>query len=175
MNSKFLLAVFILIAIAGVGAVLYTQQQAMKNESEAGDTWKKLIPDNAATTTEENATSTPEIASFEQCVAAGKEVVGEKPNRKCIVSLDLAYIEIMTCTAPTGEFLSIYEAQRLFDSGPCSIEGSAKGEFICNDGTGTWWVDIQAYREGCNPACVIDVVTKKAEVNWRCTGALVPK
>jgi len=48
--------------------------------------------------------------------------------------------------------------------------------YLCNEITGTWWVDINVNpkKEGCNPACVVDVVNKTAEINWRCTGLIVP-
>jgi len=115
--------------------------------------------------------SDQDIKTFEQCVAAGKKIIGEKPNRRCIVNDDLAYIEIEKCHAPTGESMDMLEAQRIFDASQCSREGSAKIEHFCNENTGTWWIDILAYRKGCNPACVINVATKTAEVNWRCTGA----
>ncbi|MFA6376009.1 MAG: hypothetical protein WCX69_01255 [Candidatus Paceibacterota bacterium] len=110
------------------------------------------------------------IDTFEKCVAAGKKVLGEKPNRRCIVDDKIAYIEIESCTAPTGESMSFFDAERLFERSQCSREGSPDKHY-CNEGTGTWWIDIVAYRKGCSPACVIDVITKKAEVNWRCTGA----
>jgi hypothetical protein len=115
------------------------------------------------------------ITTFEQCVAAGKEVTGQKPKRQCKVSNDLSYIEIEICKALTGESMNIYDAQRAFDASQCGLEGSAKDNHFCNETTGTWWIDIQAYRKGCNPACVIDVKTKKAEVNWRCTGLIPPQ
>jgi hypothetical protein len=40
----------------------------------------------------------------------------------------------------------------------------------------TWWFDanLNATREGCNPACVVSEETKTAEINWRCTGAILP-
>ena len=31
---------------------------------------------------------------------------------------------------------------------------------------------IKLEKQGCAPACVVNVVTKKAEINWRCTGLL---
>lgn len=44
---------------------------------------------------------------------------------------------------------------------------------MCNEITGTWWIDLDVEdAEGCNPACVINVVTNQAEINWRCTGLL---
>lgn len=43
-----------------------------------------------------------------------------------------------------------------------------------NAGTKTWWFDanLNATKEGCNPACVVSEDTKTAEINWRCTGLL---
>ena len=40
----------------------------------------------------------------------------------------------------------------------------------CNEGTGTYWIGLTTEKEGCNPACVIDVAAKTAEINWMCTG-----
>lgn len=44
---------------------------------------------------------------------------------------------------------------------------------VCNEGTGTWWIDLDIEKEGCAPACVVDLKTGMASINWRCTG-LVP-
>lgn len=41
---------------------------------------------------------------------------------------------------------------------------------FCNEGTGTWWINLDITKEGCAPACVIHTDTKQAEINWRCTG-----
>ena len=45
--------------------------------------------------------------------------------------------------------------------------------FICNEMTGTVWIDLDADRPGCNPACVVDIEKLTAATNWRCTG-LIP-
>lgn len=44
----------------------------------------------------------------------------------------------------------------------------------CNDYTGTWWIDFAPTiaKDGCNPACVVDVEKGLAEINWRCTGLM---
>ncbi len=46
------------------------------------------------------------------------------------------------------------------------------GKSMCNDVTGTWWLDVDLEKEGCNPACVVDIDSGKAEINWRCTGLI---
>jgi hypothetical protein len=45
---------------------------------------------------------------------------------------------------------------------------------FCNEGTGTWWIDLDIQKQGCNPACVINVTSGAAEINWRCTGLITP-
>jgi hypothetical protein len=51
-------------------------------------------------------------------------------------------------------------------------ESLASGTY--NAGTKTWWYDanLNATREGCSPACVVNEISKTAEINWRCTGVL---
>lgn len=45
-----------------------------------------------------------------------------------------------------------------------------------NPNSRTWWFDanLNGTREGCSPACVVSEDTKTAEINWRCTGLIVP-
>jgi hypothetical protein len=58
----------------------------------------------------------------------------------------------------------------------CIKGGGALSAGIHNEGTKTWWFDanLNATKPGCNPACVVSEETKTAEINWRCTGAIVP-
>lgn len=66
--------------------------------------------------------------------------------------------------------LSLSEAKNIAIQGQCGDK--LKDTYICNEITGTWWIDLDIEKEGCNPACVINVETKTAEINWRCTGFL---
>lgn len=66
--------------------------------------------------------------------------------------------------------LSLSEAKEIAILGECG--NKLKDIYICNEVTGTWWINLDIEKEGCNPACVIDVETKIAEINWRCTGLL---
>ena len=52
--------------------------------------------------------------------------------------------------------------------------GTLKDTAEYNPNSNTWWIDMTADKPNCNPACVVDVTTKTAEVNWRCTGVVVP-
>jgi len=53
----------------------------------------------------------------------------------------------------------------------CLKEGKLLTQHFCNEG-GYWWIDFKptTMHKGCNPACVVDIVNKTAEINWRCTG-----
>ena len=69
-----------------------------------------------------------------------------------------------------GNDMNLAYARGIAESSECVMEGTLGEEAFCNNATGTWWIDLNVQREGCNPACVIDVETGKAEINWRCTG-----
>ena len=84
-------------------------------------------------------------------------------------------IAIEACKAPTGEQMDYEEAKQIALASDCVKDGTLKETHFCNENTGTWWIDLDITKEGCNPACVIDVISKKAEINWRCTGLLVPQ
>lgn len=74
----------------------------------------------------------------------------------------------------TGEKLSLNEAKSIASNSECS-QGALKEKYICNEITGTWWIDLDIEKEGCSPACVVNVATKEAEINWRCTGLIMPE
>jgi len=50
--------------------------------------------------------------------------------------------------------------------------GELKEIYFCNENTNTWWIDLDLEKEGCAPACVVNVLDKSAEINWRCTGLI---
>ena len=72
----------------------------------------------------------------------------------------------------TGNSMTYDEAVKIADASECAQEGALKDTYMCNDVTGTWWIDLDIQKEGCSPACVINVNDKTAEINWRCTGLL---
>lgn len=84
------------------------------------------------------------------------------------------------CTSQAGGRMELAEALERARENNCSYGGPERvvvGETAeCNDYTGTWWVEIkmEPAKEGCNPACVVSVVDKTAEINWRCTGLILP-
>jgi hypothetical protein len=178
---KTTLAVFAIITVLAVGMIFFaTQKTAPADENEENNIVSQIAAKKKTSATKNNSqssinnstsTSPTEdsvIKTFEQCVAAGKKVTGAKPRRTCQVNDKLQYLEIELCAAPTGESLNIYDAQRVFDMSQCSREGSAKDTHYCDTKAGAWVIDIQTYRKGCNPACIIDVKTKTGKVDWRC-------
>jgi len=70
----------------------------------------------------------------------------------------------------TNESMSLTEAKQIAINSECG--NRLKETYMCNEYTGTWWIDLEIVKEGCNPACVVNIVTKQAEINWRCTGLL---
>jgi|GEM_PF-2788442 len=71
--------------------------------------------------------------------------------------------------------MSLKEAKDIALHSECGEKGNLTNVYFCNKGTGTWWIDLDIQKKGCSPACVINVETKKAEINWRCTGLIVPE
>ena len=81
------------------------------------------------------------------------------------------------CVTGTGESMNISEALQIAAASECSTVGVLTSNAFCNAFTGTWWIDLDPYeqKEGCNPACVVNITTGAAEVNWRCTGLIPPE
>jgi hypothetical protein len=73
-----------------------------------------------------------------------------------------------------ADAMSEEEAREIAAGSVCGEAGALLENAVYNDWTATWWIDLDAEQEGCNPACVVDVRTGAAEINWRCTGALPP-
>ncbi len=72
----------------------------------------------------------------------------------------------------TDEKLSLAQAIQIAQASECLNQGQLEQTHFCNEVTGTWWIDLDIEKEGCAPACVIDVINKTAEINWRCTGLI---
>lgn len=70
----------------------------------------------------------------------------------------------------TSYTMALSEAIKIAQYSNCTKEGALVRPFICNNFTGTWWIDLSIEKQGCNPACVVNVETKETEINWRCTG-----
>jgi len=64
------------------------------------------------------------------------------------------------------------EAVEIAQNSECLEQGQLEETRSCNEFTGTWWIDLDIDKPGCNPACVINVPDKTAEINWRCMGVI---
>ena len=105
-----------------------------------------------------------EIGSFDECVAAGNPVMESYP-RQCNAG-NRTFVE-EHCSE--GEYVLTLENAKSIAEAEC---GEIKDTYVCNENTGTYWIDLNIEREGCSPACVINLETREAEINWRCTGLL---
>ncbi|MBU1118806.1 hypothetical protein KKH43_02920 [Patescibacteria group bacterium] len=68
--------------------------------------------------------------------------------------------------------MSYDDAKAIAEKSDCVKEGGLKETHMCNENSGTWWIDLDVDKKGCSPACVIDTESGSAEINWRCTGLL---
>ena len=70
--------------------------------------------------------------------------------------------------------MSLAAAKQIASDSACIQWGALKDTAIYNPNSDTWWIDLAVDRPNCSPACVVDVKTKTADINWRCTGAIPP-
>ena len=61
----------------------------------------------------------------------------------------------------------------LAQNSECTKEGTLTEQIHYNYNSKTWWIDLELPKQGCNPACVVNLEKKTAEINWRCTGLVV--
>jgi hypothetical protein len=78
----------------------------------------------------------------------------------------------VACTAPDGSRMTLGTALEIASAGGCTVEATLTDRHMCNDVTGTWWIDLEPEdpRAGCTPACVVNISAETSEINWRCTG-----
>jgi len=71
--------------------------------------------------------------------------------------------------------LTLDEAKKIAEK-TCILESESLSSGYYNENTKTWWFDanLRITKKGCNPACVVYEATKTAEINWRCSGLLIP-
>jgi hypothetical protein len=107
------------------------------------------------------------INSFESCAAAGNPVMESYP-RQCNADGNV-FVEEGATIQPE---ISLEEARLIAQTSECTAEGSLTDEASYNENSMTWWLGLDLEKQGCNPACVVDVKTLTAEINWRCTGLI---
>lgn len=104
--------------------------------------------------------------------SAGYSWCGEK--QKCLRTWEEECEAQGGGTEPAAQAMTEAEAREIAGGSACAADGTLKDSAFYNEGTGTWWFDLEPAEphDGCNPACVVSGETKTAETNWRCTGLL---
>lgn len=115
------------------------------------------------------------VTSFSGCVKEGYPVMESYP-RQCRGPDGTIYNEgEEMCVTGNGTAMSLLDAIEIALNSTCTENGTLREGYQCNDFTGTWWLDLDIQKEGCSPACVVDIETGTAEINWRCTGLISPE
>ncbi len=111
-----------------------------------------------------------QVSNFEECVSAGNPVMESYP-RQC-----RADDEVFTENITVQSMMTEAEARVIAEQG-CIKGGESLSPGYYNPNSKTWWFDanLNATQEGCNPACVVSEETGQTEINWRCTGLIVPE
>ncbi len=112
----------------------------------------------------------------EVIIATDQECPGCAPSEG--VPEEVPQVEEGVGAVPEEELvqgLSMEEAQEIALNSSCTVEGNITNNYTYNNITRTWWFDMDIERAGCAPACVVDELNKSAEINWRCTGLIIPE
>ena len=108
------------------------------------------------------------VSDFDSCVAGGNPVMESYP-RQCSANGKSYTEELEMCLT-----MSIEQALITAQASNCSNEGILTNNYVCNENTETLWIDLTIENQtGCSPACVLNVNTGEAEVNYRCTGLII--
>ena len=98
-------------------------------------------------------------------------------NMKIIAAILLMLVIFLMGCSPSAELcikkntklsMNFEEAKNIALNSPCVAEGTLKETYSCNENSGTWWIDLNIDKKGCSPACVVNIESRKAEINWRC-------
>ena len=113
-------------------------------------------------------------SNFDECADAGYPIMETYP-RQCKMPDGAIFIEgDQICVSPAGKAMSAFDAMRIAIKGECGnrLMDPYLEHSFCNENTGTWWIDLDLEKEGCSPACVVNIDTEESEINWRCTGLI---
>lgn len=96
--------------------------------------------------------------------SSGEVNIGNVEGLKC---------PCICCSRTEQSAMTAAQALAIAKQSSCVNEGQLKETMIYNENSKTWWIDMDADRPGCAPACVVSA-DGGAEINWRCTG-LIPE
>ncbi len=110
-------------------------------------------------------------------------IVGnDRDEHGCIPSAGYVWCESkQKCIRPWEEScgpeaclnMTYEEARAIAENSECVENASLGVDHWCNNVTRTFWIDLNIEKKGCNPACVVYIDNKTAEINWMCTGLLM--
>jgi len=109
-----------------------------------------------------------DINNFDECTKAGYPILESYP-RQCKIE-NKTFTEEHCIDKDTKNILSLADAKQIAIESECG--DTLKDTYVCNENTGTYWIDLNIEKQGCNPACVIDIITREGVINWRCTGLM---
>ena len=108
------------------------------------------------------------INSFDDCIKTGHPAMESYP-RQCRAN-EITFTE-ESCQS-NGNILTLGDAKQIAINSECG-DRLTENHF-CNKDTETYWIDLNIKKKGCNPACVINVRTKEASINYRCMDLIEP-
>ena len=104
------------------------------------------------------------------CVQQEQVVGGDVDEHGCKPSAGYSWCEAkQKCLRVWEEPCTREDAIAIAEKSNCTEVGNLTEDVFYNNYTKTWWIDIDADKEGCAPACVVSD-NGSVEVNWRCTG-----
>jgi len=110
-----------------------------------------------------------DINSFDECIRAGYSALESYP-RQCKTEDDQWFTEENCVDSGSESILTLADAKQIAIESECG--DALKDTYVCNENTGTYWIDLNIEKSGCSPACVVDIITREAVINWRCTGLI---
>jgi putative hemolysin len=92
----------------------------------------------------------------------------------CLLVLCLTVV-LIACAPAAAPTMSLAEAQQIAaQSSECMHVARTTPKGVYNPSANTWTIDLDATQQGCNPACVVDVASQTAHVDWRCSAGVTP-
>jgi len=186
--SKLAIAILIVVIIIVIGGLVYLAYQSSTETEEPSAEEQACLDAGGAVSTSLcclEAGEFPNLCLVGACGCSPDNSVETKicdcGEGKCFDGDSCQLIEPgvredEACLGPEGGSMFLTEAQALAQESACTEEGFLGEGGMCNTETGTWWLDFEPTepKEGCSPACVVNIETNEAEINWRCTG-LIPE
>lgn len=109
-----------------------------------------------------------EILNFDDCVKAENPIIESYP-RQCRAN-GITFVEEYCEAKEISVAVTLTDAQNIARNSECGDQ--FKSTYMCDAIAGIWWIDLNIEKEGCNPACAINLETLEAEIDWRCAGAI---